>query len=235
VVPIRNNMTKDNIIKIWNTYKDELDYKQEQSNLKGMFSKIDSEFLYSLVRHVKPQNIIEFSPYKGFTSMVIMRAATANNIKTLITSYDLIEDSKGLDCEGLVTRRLVVGDVKEQLKKEDLDDCDFLLVDSEHTKLFGAWYSSQLLPRLKPGTIICIHDWAGYVNPSHGRNKYYPTTEVPNAGECCAVKASFIVPGLGSPIINLTDYCFELGLQRTGVEAISSLQVLIRTPSTTIT
>jgi len=221
-------MTQEEIIDIWNQYKNEFDWEKLNDELFGMFQQIDSEFLYALVRHIKPKKIIEFSPHKGFTTTIMMQAATRNNTETSIYSYDLIEDSNNLDCKGLLSRKLIVGDVTERLNPKEVNDCDFLFIDSDHSYNFGKWYAQALLPRLKPGTIICIHDWPGYENPYRPRNLYRPHKKGSNY-EPRAVQKLFIRPGLGAPVINITDYCHELGLQKIDEEAVSAIQVLIRT------
>lgn len=218
-------MTKEEIIDIWNQYKGEFDFEKEDKLLEGQFQQIESEFLYALVRHIKPKNITEFSPFKGFTSMIMMRAATRNNTVTKLTSYDIINDSSDLNCTGILTRQLILGHVQDNLKSKDMETCDFLFIDSDHHYNFGEWYSTELLPHLKAGTIICIHDWPGYDFPFRARNLYRPHKKG-SKYEPTAVRKYFIDTKLGASVINLTDYCYELGLQKIDEEAIASIQVL---------
>jgi hypothetical protein len=123
-----------------------------------MFHKLETEVLYALVRGLKPSRIVEISPNKGFTSFVMLGALKKNDKPAELLSFDIIANSEGLDCDGVVKRKLTVGDARD-MSLDVIDECDFLFIDSEHTYEFAAWYCDNIIPRLRPGTLIWIHDW----------------------------------------------------------------------------
>lgn len=168
-----------------------------------MFDVFETEVLYSLVRSIKPRNIIEFSPNAGWTSFVMLAACKQNAIDDMnysvnIKSFDLISSS--LNCNynsNRVKRELYVGDALENVPKY-IDSCDFLFIDSDHSKAFAEKYCQSIIKNYNGG-YIWIHDWNGY-NDSH------------NSGEVTAVKQ--YINSLGDksiyPVINLMDYFLKV-------------------------
>ena len=194
--------TQETIIECWNKHKNEKDFLSSRLNegrefYANMFDLFETEVLYSLIRSIKPRNIIEFSPNAGWTSFVILEACKRNaleasNYSASIKSFDLIDKSRGCDYNNnSVERKLYVGNALINVANF-IDDCDFLFIDSDHRAPFAEKYCNTIIKKYKRG-YIWIHDWNGYDTASE---------------EPVTVK-NYINSLSGapiSPIINLMDY-----------------------------
>jgi predicted O-methyltransferase YrrM len=233
---------KDKIIEAWKQYSSEFDYKKTNEIQFGQeqFYLTESEFLYSIVRMVKPKTIIEISPDKGFTSVIMLQAMEMNGIPSKLYSFDIHNESlKHNRPEGIVQRELIVGDAKETIEDSLLKEADFILVDSDHSYFFGMWYAKKFRV-VKPGTLIMIHDWPMYDSDGATNNiiaEKAPSKEAQELKnlEVWAVKTHFIGRGLAEPILNITDFLKESGKpyyrERDGVyfRALSPSQILVKT------
>lgn len=123
----------------------------------------DAEYLYNIIRHYKPNKIIEIG--SGYSTLMATHAITKN--KEEDNSYDCrhicIEPYEMSWLEGLdnveVVRELVeVTDIK---KFNELNENDILFIDSSHIirpqgdVLFEFL---QILPILSSGVVVHIHD-----------------------------------------------------------------------------
>ena len=195
-------ITQETIIKCWNEHKNEKDFLLARLNegrefYTDMFDLFETEVLYSLVRSIKPRNIIEFSPNAGWTSYVMLEACKRNaleasNYSASIKSFDLIDLSRGCDYNNnSVERKLYMGDALINVPKF-IDDCDFLFIDSDHSAHFAEQYCNTIIKEYKHG-YIWVHDWDGF--------------------ECATAEAATVKDYINSssgspisPIINLMDY-----------------------------
>lgn len=50
----------------------------------------------------------------------------------------------------------VAGDAKETIRTAP--DFDYLFIDSDHSASFARWYADVLLPRVRPGVVVSVHD-----------------------------------------------------------------------------
>jgi len=174
------------------------------------FGLFDSKLLYCVIRKFKPSYIIEFSPYKGWTSSILIDAVKKQNNFCEIYSFDLLSDSSIYDIESeKIKRKLFVGDVKETIFNCEIEKCDFMFIDSDHSYEFGLWYCTEVLPKLKSGTLMWIHDWPTY-NSNGAKRNMLPKLNMDNNSEPFAVKENFINKNLGFPILNTTDYFFKI-------------------------
>lgn len=233
---------KDKILKAWKQYSKELDYKKinEIQPGHGQFHITESEFLYSIIRMVKPKKIVEISPDRGFSSLVILEALEMNAIPSKLYSFDIHNESlKHNKSEGIVTRELIIGDARETVEDSLLKETDFILIDSEHSYGFGIWYSKKFKV-VKSGILIMVHDWPMYESDGATNNviaeKAPPAIaqEIWNL-EVLAVKNYFIGKGFVKPIINITDFLKECGepyyftKDFVPFRALSPSQILIKT------
>jgi hypothetical protein len=126
--------------------------------LNPQLDDIEAEITYLLIRETKPQNIVEFSPCGGWSSMWILHALKDNGSGTL-HSYDLIDDSIKIIPQKLSAgrRNFVRGDVKKTIS-EFPASIDYLFIDSDHSEEFTNWYIENVFPKLRPGTPVSIHD-----------------------------------------------------------------------------
>lgn len=130
----------------------------------GVYSYGDGIFLYSMMRYFKPKRIIEVG--SGYSSAVMI---DTNEIffdgklnLTFIEPYPerLYGLLKGAD---KTNNQILVKPVQEVALSEfeKLEANDFLFIDSSHVSKTGSdvnYLFFEVLPRLKPGVLIHVHD-----------------------------------------------------------------------------
>jgi len=127
----------------------------------GSFESGDAEFLYQIIRHLKPQNIIEIG--SGHSTKIAYEAVQRNYAETgVMASHICIEpyEMPWLEKLGVRVERKLVEDcdlsIFQKLKSNDL-----LFIDSSHMirpqgdVLFEYL---ELIPTLQKGVIVHIHD-----------------------------------------------------------------------------
>lgn len=139
----------------------------------GMYDWIEAQILYLLLRHLQPTVVVEISPNFGYSTGVMLLALHANRHGTL-WSFDL-EDrfhhvaSRTFDQAGIdrSRQRFVAGDVRRNQALPAT--IDVLFMDSDHSYDFARWYQSALIPRVRPGGLVHVHDVLRYgVLPHQG-------------------------------------------------------------------
>jgi len=153
-----------------------LDYRQELISMQlfepkerllafhfqnGSFESGDAEFLYQVIRHFKPRQIIEIGC--GHSTKIACEALRKNNEEASIrTTYTCIEPYEAPWLEKLPVRvlRSPVEDCEMKMF-EDLEEGDIVFIDSSHMirpqgdVLFECL---EILPTLKSGVIVHFHD-----------------------------------------------------------------------------
>ena len=137
-------------------------YRDELSTLafnfdNSFFNSFDAAVYYSLIRHLKPQRIIEIGG--GYSTQLAGKALTANGDGKLICIEPFPERLNGVGPSvELIQKRVEEIDV-------DFFSCleanDILFIDSSHTVKFGSdvcYEFLELLPRLAPGVWVHVHD-----------------------------------------------------------------------------
>ena len=121
----------------------------------GFFSGFDAAVYYSLIRHLKPQRVIEIGG--GYSTQLAAKALRADCKLICIEPYPERLNGVGPSVE-LIQKRVEEIDV-------DFFSCleagDILFIDSSHAVKFGSdvcYEFLQLLPRLAPGVWIHVHD-----------------------------------------------------------------------------
>ena len=231
---------KEIIINAWKLYHNELNYDKMNEIQKGygQFHISESEFLYTLVRHIKPSKIIEVSPDRGFSSTIIMEALKVNNLPSQLLSFDIHDKSLKHDKSGIISRKLIMGDAKQTITDDMVREADFVLVDSDHSYDFGKWYSKKL-QLLRPGIFIMVHDWPMYASDGASDNIIAEQAQPAIFQklwnlEVLAVKQHFIGKGFADPVLNVTDFLKESGKpyyhtsEGTPYRALSPSQILIK-------
>lgn len=137
------------------------------------FGGVDGRMLYAMIRDRKPRRFIEIG---SGSSTLIARQALADNAaaggpKGAITAIEPFEAS------WLEEEIAGVGEIiRERVEKvplsvfEELEAGDILFIDSSHTVRIGGdvvFEICEILPRLKPGVTVHIHDIALPFNYSH--------------------------------------------------------------------
>jgi hypothetical protein len=124
----------------------------------GWFESVDAEVLYSVVRRFKPSNIVEVG--SGFSTRLMRRAINDGHLATKITSIDPHPNS---DVRPFADEYLesLAEDVNSAMIVDRLSAGDILFIDSSHMVKTGGdvpYLFLEILPRLKPGVLIHVHD-----------------------------------------------------------------------------
>ncbi|OYW54227.1 MAG: hypothetical protein B7Y80_12995 [Hyphomicrobium sp. 32-62-53] len=131
-------------------------------HLSSAFPPPDGEVLYTFIRHLKPKRIVEIG--SGNSTLLMLAAIARNRKDDPNISCDLrcVEpfahpwlENTGVRIERSRVERLGL----EYF--EDLEDGDFLFIDSSHVVRAQndvVFLYLELLPRLKPGVFVHIHD-----------------------------------------------------------------------------
>ncbi len=128
------------------------------------FESVDAELLFGVVRHFKPDRVIEMG--SGFSSLLIAQALGANEEDGRaghLTTYDpyprpfiaRAAQQGVIDLHGKGAQQ-IHGSVFEQLRADDI-----LFIDSSHVLRVGSDVQHlylHVLPRLAPGVLVHIHD-----------------------------------------------------------------------------
>lgn len=142
------------------------------------------EFLYALVRIIKPSRVLETGTHKGIGASYIGLAMKENDKGSLITlefQQQFIEEAK----ENL--KKLDLLDRVDVKKKKSQDYhtksmFKLILLDTEPDLRFNELI--QFYNNLKPGGFVIIHDLhrgmcQGNVNPDHPHIKSWPFGDLP--------------------------------------------------------
>lgn len=125
---------------------------------KPQVDDIEAEVTYLLVRDAKPAVVVEIAPDRGWSTTWLLAGLRDNGTGHLY-SYDIFDHATKVVPKELSEGRwtFTLGDVTRP------PDClpaaiDFLFLDAAHSAPFAQWYLSALMPRLRPGTPVAIHD-----------------------------------------------------------------------------
>jgi Methyltransferase domain len=125
----------------------------------GLFDGTDALVAYCMIRHFHPRLIIEVG--SGFSSLLLGQAATKNNNSALICIEPFPQEFLKHGFRGLHSL------IEKKVQDMDLDffsqlgPGDVLFIDSSHTVKIGGdvnYLFLEVLPRLKPGVIVHVHD-----------------------------------------------------------------------------
>ena len=117
---------------------------------KPQFDDLESEILYLITRHYKPEKAIELGSLACWSTSWMLNAMKLNKSGMCI-SYDITDSS----CEHLEElsefRTFNRGDVRTILDVNTIFDTNFLFIDAEHTTPFHRWCIEKLLDPLHNG------------------------------------------------------------------------------------
>jgi Methyltransferase domain len=126
-----------------------------------MFGAGDAEMLYSIIRHSKPRRLIEIG--SGYSTLMAKSALDRNRAEGYVSEHICIEPYPPSWLEKVKLGNLI----QEPVEKVDisvfekLEANDILFIDSSHVLRTGGdvqFEYLELLPRLKPGVFVHIHD-----------------------------------------------------------------------------
>jgi hypothetical protein len=130
----------------------------------GFFESCDAEVAYCMVRDWKPRRIIEIG--SGFSTRAMAEALRANRERDGVAGELITVDPypERLPSNGLRSQITVVPERVQHLDLslfETLRADDILFIDSSHVVSTGSDVVReylQILPRLKPGVLVHVHD-----------------------------------------------------------------------------
>lgn len=124
----------------------------------GYFSGFDAAVYYSLIRHLRPERIVEIGG--GHSTQIACKALAVNGSGRLTCIEPYPE-------ERLLKPNLNIELIQERVEEVDVDffSClkanDVLFIDSSHTVKFGSdvcYEFLEVLPRLNKNVCIHVHD-----------------------------------------------------------------------------
>lgn len=126
------------------------------------FGDREAETLYLMVRHFRPQTVVEISPCHGYSTGYILLALAANG-GGICHSYEIVPEHRGTPIEKVIRGNLPDGADGRQIEvhvgdatRATIPAADFAFIDSAHTPEFAAWYLSAVVPRVK--CAVQVHD-----------------------------------------------------------------------------
>jgi predicted O-methyltransferase YrrM len=131
----------------------------------GAFGPVDGEMLYCMIRHLKPHRVMEIGA--GNSTFLAAQAILVNKDEDEQYACDLVaiepNPNRTLKAgfpglSALIPRQVQDVPISEFLR---LKENDILFIDSSHVLKVGSdvqYEYAELLPRLKKGVIIHIHD-----------------------------------------------------------------------------
>jgi hypothetical protein len=158
------------LLNIFSNYYAEMPFKEDKNDElryyfnNTFFNSCDSIVLYSIIRHFKPERIIEIG--SGFSSAVLMdinQLFFENRMQLRFIEpfpdrlYSLIKNE---DFKNIIINAKNVQEIPVELFME-LDANDILFIDSTHVCKTGSdvnYLFFQIIPVLRKGVLIHIHD-----------------------------------------------------------------------------
>jgi hypothetical protein len=130
----------------------------------GSYMAVDAHVYYSLIRHYKPKRIVEIGG--GNSTLLAAAAVVINDRETgMLSDLTAVEPFPSSElAEGFVgLSRLIKSKVQDVALElfTSLEAGDILFIDSSHVLRSGGdvqYEYLEILPRLKPGVLVHIHD-----------------------------------------------------------------------------
>ncbi|MCX8027487.1 MAG: class I SAM-dependent methyltransferase, partial [Thermodesulfovibrionales bacterium] len=131
----------------------------------NFYNDLDGLILYALINMLKPKNIIEFSPFRGYSTVFIYEALRKVSDDFTFATFDLCECTEFTEMMRLfdIDLKVKCGDaistVPQYIKENDLiGKIDLCHIDSMHEYDFAKDYIEKILPLLGDNCVIAIHD-----------------------------------------------------------------------------
>lgn len=155
-------ITRAEITDLWDKYF----YPEGYTFLDDYEHSLDrqsSKVLYSFIRKFEPQVCLEFGLYRGGSACIILTALGKNGQPYQYIPFEINPDYNkhakenifrecGLNIE-------IYGDVMKNLDKIP-ESLDFVMIDPEWDKEIAVWTYKNIIPRVKKGGLVAIHDWS---------------------------------------------------------------------------
>lgn len=173
---------RDAVVNVIKKYYDEI---KESIIHTGYFGSMDTVLLYSYLREFKPRNILEIGG--GTSTRVMFQALEKNNLDVKLICYAKERTSNIKENPNCVKYTFHEGDFLESFFKYPLipEELDFVFIDGAHESYFATFFCYEIFEKLKPGTLIHIHDvqepdvlLEGYEKGWYTLSKYTPNPTI---------------------------------------------------------
>lgn len=124
-----------------------------------------SKICYSLVREFKPTNVLEFGTSFGHSTVFITDALLKNELPFKYIAFEMERDLWVKTSDNLARRHgvvlpLLVNRNIMECAADIPDNLDFVFIDSNHEQASTDWYIEHIFPKIVPGGLVAIHDFA---------------------------------------------------------------------------
>jgi predicted O-methyltransferase YrrM len=125
-----------------------------------MYDNRSAAVNYAMVRHYQPEVVVEYGSYMGRCTHDILRALIDNNKPYVFKPYELSETRN--NAQNNINKVFgdkaikIGGDVMEAT--DIPESIDYLFLDHSHNDILTTWTWEKVLPRVKKGGLIQIHD-----------------------------------------------------------------------------
>lgn len=155
-------MTNQEVSELVDKYFDNEGY-EFPDHFEHRYDVDSSAVLYSLIREHSPQSCLSIGCWQGGSSCVIMTALQKNRKKFIYYASELMDELRFKTAlhvfEKCNASPIMLNDIT--LNKDNLPhSLDFLFIDTDHDKKTTQWIFEEVIPRVRPGGLIAIHDWA---------------------------------------------------------------------------
>ncbi|MEJ8279696.1 class I SAM-dependent methyltransferase [Pseudonocardia spirodelae] len=119
---------------------------------------VEAELTYLLLRHHRPEQVVEIGTFYGWSTTWILSALRDNGTGHL-HSFDRVEHVRSTVPAELAGDRWTFhpGDLRDTVDRVPADT-GYLFVDADHGRRFARWYLRHLFDRVPAGTPTSVHD-----------------------------------------------------------------------------
>ncbi len=164
------DLSREFILAQYETFASDLvrisEFDRLADQIGRMYHGEERRILYLMLRAFRPEIVVEFSPNQGWSTLHMARALEDNGIGR-IYSFEL--DPRNVEtaqrvlaaCNLAHCVEFFVGDVRHTLPPvlNALGQLvDFLFVDSDHSYPFARWWLTKVLPAVRTGGLVHVHD-----------------------------------------------------------------------------
>lgn len=171
--------------------------------VKGAILYQDAEILYTLMRLLKPQHIIELGAFQGLSTKILAMAVRENGIgriisvdktapgKRVLRRRENLLRSELLSKEDLEVVELVTRDVTRFMRGEKKRSVDFIFEDSSHLTETMVKLVPAILRALKPDGVVLFHN-SLMPTMKKGFEKTRVKTYLRHFWKCCKSDMSYL-------------------------------------------
>lgn len=143
----------------------------------SQYGNLESAYLYGFLKENKFKNIVEVGTEKHSRSSNIIQIAKGKAKHHMFDLPSVVVQAVGNLETDVGSDDVVVhaGYFEDTYKDIDWSKIDFLFIDADHKRDFARLYLDKVIPQLKKGTIVHIHDmnlWGDWITG------YYPDSEI---------------------------------------------------------